>query len=109
MAEMWSKDGGEPRVVVFAEPHWEDIEFSVAGEDGIERREVSKSLLHDLGARFDEDTMHSRSKGMEVFHAAGRDEQPEGVFTLSFLVERANDLAQVIDGDIGSLCPGSGV
>ncbi len=58
MADVRREDGGEPRVMIFRQPHREDIELAIAGKHGIERGEIAKRLFHHLRARIDEDPMH---------------------------------------------------
>src|SRR5690348_420608 len=96
MPEAWRKDRGQARVMVFAQPHREDVELPVAGEQCVERGKITKRLLHNLRARFNEDAMHSGRDGMKLACAACSHEQPQGVFALGFLIERTDDLAQII-------------
>ena len=65
MAEIRREDGRQPGMMVFRQPHREDIELPIAGEHRVERGEIAQRLFHDLCACFDEDAMHSRSEGVE--------------------------------------------
>src|SRR6266851_931578 len=88
---------GKTSMMIFGQPQREDIELVVAREHRIERGEIAKRLLHHLRSCVDEDPVYCRSGIAELFRTTSREQQPQRVFSLSFLVERADDLAQVID------------
>src|SRR6185437_15567088 len=94
-------------MVFFTEPHRKDIELLVAGEHGIESTEIAKGLLDHLCPRIDEDPMHGGSGTAELLRAIGSEQQAQRVFTLRFLVQLADDKAQVIDAAVGSLRTGA--
>ena len=103
MSQMKREDRREPRVVVLGQPHREDVKPAVTGKHGIERREIPEGCLDDLGARLHENAMHSWSDPEQLGLAASRNQKTERVFALGLLIERADELAQVIDG--ARACP----
>ena len=45
MAEIRREDRRQPRMMVFGQPHGEDVELLVAGKHGVERRQVAQASL----------------------------------------------------------------
>ena len=94
-------------MVILCQPHREDIEFLIAGEHRVERREVSKRLLHHLGASVHKDAMHSGRDALKLFRTARCDQEPEREFALRLLVEGTDDIAEIVYVVVGSPCPGA--
>lgn len=98
---MRREDRREPGIVIFRQPQREDIELSVAGEHCLERGKVPERLLHHLCTGLYEDAVHCRGNVQEFRPTPGSDEQAERELSLRFLVERADDISEVIDLIIG--------
>ena len=94
--------------MVFSEPQRKDVEARVAGEHGVERRQVSQRLLHDLAPGVHEDSVNGWHGVAEFVHAAGCDQKAHGVLALGGPVERADDLAQFFHVGLGGFGSGSG-
>ena len=73
----------------------------IAGKHRIEGGEIAKRFLHHLRPRIHKDTMHSGNDVAELLRAARRQKQTQRKLTLGFLVQRPDDLAQVIDVVVG--------
>ncbi len=109
MAQMRSEDRRQSRMVILRQPHRKDIELVVAGEHGIERRQISECLFHDLRPRIDEGSMHGWRDAAQFIHAACGHKEAKRELALRLLVERTNDFAEVIDLRIGGARSGSGI
>ncbi len=88
--------------MVLCEPQWKDIELVIAGEHRIKGGQVAQRLFHHLRSGIDEDAMHSGYDVAQLLLTASCQQQPQGVFPLGLLIERADDFAQVIDMVVGS-------
>src|SRR5258708_2127151 len=106
---MRSEHRRQPGMVVFRQPQREDIELVVAREHRIKSREIAKRLFHHLRSCIDEDPMYCWSGIAELFRAMSREQQPQRVFPLGLLVERANDLTQIVDTVVRGLGSCAGV
>ena len=84
-------------MVVLGQPHGEYIEFLVAGKHRVERGEIAERFFHDLRSRIDENAMHGGRDGSQPIQAARSHKKTKPVFALCLLVERTDDLAEVID------------
>ena len=84
-------------MMIFRQPHVEDVELVVTGKHGVESGEIAKRFLHHLRTRIDEDAMHGGRDAAQFIHTARGHKEAQRIFTLCFLVELANDFAKVIN------------
>jgi hypothetical protein len=70
MTELRRKDRRQPGMMVFGQPHREDIEPPIAGEHRIERREIAQRFFHDLCACLYENAMHRGRDSVQFLRAA---------------------------------------
>ncbi len=89
-------------MMIFGQPQWKDIELVIAGEHGVEGREIAKCLLHHLRTRIHKYPMHRGNDVAELVRTRGRQKQTKRKLALGFLVGRTDNLAEVIDVIVGS-------
>ena len=73
--------------MVFRQPHRKDVELSIAGKHGVERRKIAQRLFHHLRPRIDEDTMHGGRNAAQFVHAARGHKEAERELALRLFVE----------------------
>jgi len=84
-------------MMIFRQPHGEDVELVVTGKHGVESGEIAKRFLHHLRPRIDEDAMHGGRDAAQFIQTARGHKEAQRIFPLRFFVERADDFAKIID------------
>ena len=87
--------------MILCQPHRKDVELAVAGKHGVERGKIAQRLFHDLRPRIDEDAMHGGRNAAQLVHAVRGHKEAKRELALRLFVERADDIAQVIDLRVG--------
>ena len=95
-------------MMIFRQPHGEDVELVVTGKHGVESGEIAKRFFHHLRTRIDEDAMHGGRDAAQLIHTARGHKKAQRVFALRFFVERADDFAKVIDLVVRGSGPSAG-